>query len=175
MWHPVDLLPFTLFWPLLIATLIVMAVFQLLDRPLRTSAAPNGIVSFELAGSVENARAMIDSWDDRTRLYTALGLGLDYLFMLLYATTIAIACLWSAGVYAMSGWPIAGWGGLVAWGVWLAAALDGVENYSLWQLLKGPVVNPWPGIARWCASIKFALITIAMLYGITGGIVHLLT
>jgi len=174
MWHPVDLLPFTLFWPFLIATLSVMAVFQILDRPLRTPAAPNGIVSFELAGNVDAARAMIESWDERARLYTAFGLGFDYLFMLLYATTIAIACLWSADVYALAGWSLAGWGGLLAWGVWIAAVLDGIENYSLWQLLKGPVTNPWPGVARWCASIKFALIAIGILYGVAGGVVHLL-
>jgi hypothetical protein len=174
MWHPITLLPSVLFWFFLAATLIVMVAFQILDRPLRTSAAPNGIVSFELAGSVEKARAMIESWDEQARLYTAVGLGLDYLFMLLYATTIAIACSWSAEVYATAGWPLASWGGLLAWGVWLAAVLDGVENYSLWRLLKGPVVNPWPGIARWCACIKFALIAIGILYGLVGGIVYLL-
>ena len=174
MWHPVILLPFPLFWPLLLATFIVMVAFQFLDRPLRTSAAPNGIVSFELAGSVEKARAMLESWDERARLYTALGLGLDYLFMLLYATTIALACLWSADVYATAGWFLAGWGGLMAWGVWLAAVLDGIENYSLWRLLKGPVVKPWPGIAHWCASIKFALIAISILYAVIGGIVYVL-
>ncbi len=172
MWHPVTLIPFTMFWPLLIATLIVMAAFQILDRPLRTPAAPYGIVSFELAGNTDAARAMIDSWDDRARLYAAFGLGLDYLFMLLYATTIAIACLWIADIYALAGWPLAGWGVLVAWGVWLAAVLDGIENYALWRLLTGPVVNPWPGIARWCASFKFVLIAIGILYGIAGGIIY---
>ena len=174
MWHPVALLDNTLFWPLLATTLFVMVLFQFLDRPLRTPAAPWGVVSFELAGSVEKAGSMIDSWDDRARLSAALGLGLDYLFMLLYATTIAIACLWSAGVYDSLGWGLAGLGGLMAWGVWLAALLDGIENYSLWQLLKGPVSDPWPGVARWCASIKFTLIAISMVYGIAGGVIHLL-
>lgn len=174
MWHPVVLFSFSLFWPLLAATLLVLVIFQFLDRPLRTSAAPWGVVSFELAGRAEKARAIIDSWDDHARLSAALGLGLDYLFMLLYATTIAIACLWSAEVYKELGWWMADLGGLMAWGVWLAAVLDGVENYSLWRLLSGPVSNPWPRIAWWCASIKFVLIAISMIYGIAGGAVYLL-
>ncbi len=173
MWHPVVSLSFSLFWPLLVATLLVMALFQFLDRPLRTPAAPWGVVSFELAGSVDKARSIIDSWDDQARLSAAFGLGLDYLFMVLYATTIAIACLWSADIYGSLGWWLAGLGGLMAWGVWLAALLDGIENYSLWRLLSGPVSDPWPKIARWCATIKFILITIAMIYGIAGGIVYL--
>jgi len=173
MWHPVVLFPFSLFWPFLVATLLVMVIFQYLDRPLRTSAAPWGVVSFELAGSVERARDMIDSWDDHARLSVAFGLGFDYLFMLLYATTIAIACVWSAEVYGALDWWLAGLGGLMAWGVWLAAVLDGIENYSLWRLLSGLVSDPWPGIARWCASIKFILIAVSMIYGIAGGIVYL--
>ncbi len=167
-------LPFSLFWPLLAATLVVMALFQILDRPLRTPAAPWGIVSFELAGSMDKAQAMIDSWDEHARLSAAFGLGLDYLFMVLYATTIALACLWSAQVYGELGWWLVDLGGLLAWGVWLAALLDGIENISLWQLLKGPVSDPWPSIARWCASIKFVLIAFSMIYGIAGGIVYLL-
>jgi hypothetical protein len=174
MWHPVVLLPFSIFWPFLVVTLLVMALFQFLDRPLRTPASPWGVVSFELAGSVDKARSIINSWDDHARLSAAFGLGLDYLFMVLYATTIAIACLWSGNVYGSLGWPLANLGDLIAWGVWFAALLDGIENYSLWRLLSGPISDPWPKIAWWCASIKFILITIGMIYGIAGGIVYLL-
>jgi hypothetical protein len=44
------------FWPLLAFALLMMAVQQSLGGPLITAAAPSGIVSFELAGSLAGAR-----------------------------------------------------------------------------------------------------------------------
>ena len=37
-----------------------MVAMWLLDQPLRTAAAPHGIVSFELAGDVPTAQAILD-------------------------------------------------------------------------------------------------------------------
>ena len=55
--HPLDFLPSDkrkpLFLSLLALTLILFAVFRALDAPLRTPAAPNGIVSYELAGDIK--------------------------------------------------------------------------------------------------------------------------
>ena len=51
-----------LFFTFLILTLTLLAIFQVLDKELRTDAAPNGILSFELAGNPEAARAITDSW-----------------------------------------------------------------------------------------------------------------
>jgi hypothetical protein len=38
---------------LLALTLVAMAVLNVVNAPLRTSAAPQGIISYEFAGSVE--------------------------------------------------------------------------------------------------------------------------
>ena len=52
--YPLDFLPTNLRRPLFFLflglTVAGFAVFQLLDQPLRTPAAPAGTVSFELAG-----------------------------------------------------------------------------------------------------------------------------
>ncbi len=104
---------------------------NLVGEALITTAAPYGIISFELAGSVEKAQQIIDSWDQDARLYAAFSLGFDYLFMLLYSTTIALACLW--GGRALQARDIPGYriGIFLAWGLWLAAVLDGIENIAL--------------------------------------------
>ena len=84
-----------LFWPAFALALFVMAVFRVIDVPLQTSAAPSGVISYELAGSAPAAQAMIDSWGAQARLYAAFGLGLDYLFMLSYALAIGLGAAWA--------------------------------------------------------------------------------
>lgn len=160
-----------LFWPALILALTIFAAFSVLDAPLRNAAAPNGIVSFELAGSVANAQAIIDSWDARARLYAAFGLGLDYLFMVSYALAIGLGCLRAAGVMGRR-WPQgAGLGRLLAGGLAAAALLDAVENFALTKmLLAGAASAPWPALAAGCAAVKFVLIGLGLLYALAGGV-----
>ena len=64
-------------------TLALVAAMNSVGRPLIDELAPFGIVSFEFAGDLEAARAMLASWGERGRLYAALGLGLDYLFLII--------------------------------------------------------------------------------------------
>ena len=52
-------------------------------------------------------------------------------------------------------------GAPLAWGLWIAALLDFVENFALVILLFGWVQSPWPQIAAVCAAIKFALLLLA--------------
>ena len=90
--HPLDFIPANkrkpAFFAFLTLTLILFAVFRVLDSPLRTAAAPNGIVSYELAGNIKPAAEILGSWDARAQLFAAFGLGLDYLFMPAYALTL---------------------------------------------------------------------------------------
>ena len=59
----------------LFLTILLFAVFRVLDQPLRTPAAPNGIVSFELAGTPAQAEAMLSSWSQEGKFFAAFGLG----------------------------------------------------------------------------------------------------
>ncbi|MCL4529010.1 MAG: hypothetical protein M1282_06325, partial [Chloroflexi bacterium] len=81
MQHPLEFITFAnrkrIFIALLVWTLGLFAVFRVLDQPL----APNGIVSFELAGTLERVTTILSSWSTQAKLYAAFGLGLDYLFM----------------------------------------------------------------------------------------------
>jgi hypothetical protein len=148
-----------------------MLILQIVAQPLQTPTAPRGIVSYEFAGTTDRVTAIFAGWDEQARVHAGFSLGFDYLFMPLYAMTIALGCLWAAERWRWR--PVAGLGSLLAWGVWGAAVLDAVENLALWQLLTGPVADPWPALAWWCALIKFVLVGLGMVYILAGAIAGL--
>lgn len=159
--------------PLIVATLALTAVLQAVGRPLQTAAAPLGIVSFELAGTTAAAQAMLASWDANAQLHAAFSLGLDYLYMPLYAVTIALACVRTAATSLRSPQAVAVLGALLAWGLGLAALLDAVENAVLWQVLQGEAAAAWPVTARWCAIVKFVLVGAGVFYAGVGAVSYL--
>jgi hypothetical protein len=159
MQHPLNFIPAalrrSLFYFFFALTILIFGVFRLLDEPLRTDSAPSGIVSFELAGQVESAQAMINSWDADARLFAAFGLGFDYLFMPAYALALSLGLLLAINDRKNRYGAFAAWMG---WGVLAATLFDAVENYALWRELIGPVVVPFPQIAAFCATVKFILL-----------------
>jgi hypothetical protein len=166
--HPLMSAPFgnnkSIFWALFLFTLAVMYCLNLVGKPLITPAAPYGIISYELAGSVEKAQLIIDSWDQDTRLNAAFSLGFDYLFMVLYSTTMALACLWGGRVLQARNMPAYTIGFLLGWGLWLAAILDGIENIALSLSLFNMPVAPWPQVAQISALVKFLLIFLGFIF-----------
>jgi hypothetical protein len=167
--HPLNFVPEKSRKPLFIAflvwTLFLFAIFRPLSAPLNTSAAPSGIVSFELARTPENAQAMIASWDARAQLFAAFGLGFDFLFMPSYALAIALGALLAAGRHPGAFAKLGAW---IGWGTFAAALFDAVENIGLWNSLLGGFNSAWPAVSFWCASFKFALILLGIFYGLVG-------
>lgn len=168
--HPLDFVPPAkrkqLFFAFLAGTLVLFAVFRVLDAPLRTPAAPNGIVSFELAGNIESTAGILLSWDERADLYAAFGLGIDYLFMPVYATALALGILLAAGRH--SGWALT-LGAWLGWGAYAAMLFDALENYALARmLLMNQVWSPYPQVAAFSASIKFLLLLLGLSYALVG-------
>ncbi|PWB69246.1 MAG: hypothetical protein C3F07_19975 [Anaerolineales bacterium] len=174
------------FLTFLFLTLILFAVFRILDQPLRTPAAPNGIVSFELAGSVERARAITDEWKKSSLLlsatagqpnpdivnvpyaFAAFSLGIDYLFMPFYSFALAFGTLLAASKH--TGW-LKSLGAVAGYGAFAAALFDAVENYALFQILLNRIHSPYPEIAFYCASIKFGLLALGLVYGLAGWLI----
>jgi hypothetical protein len=165
--HPLDFLPETLrkpvFWAALLLTVACFAIFQGLDQPLKTPAS-TGIVAFELAGSTARSTQMIASWDARARNFAAFGLGFDFLFMPIYATTLSAATL-LARKRRPGAWSQAG--AILGWSSYLATLFDAVENIALFSSLNGSLGNN-PQIALGCASLKFGLILLSLAYGLVG-------
>lgn len=167
--HPLEFVPLEnrrrLFLTFLTLTLALFAVFRVLDEPLRTSAAPDGIVSFELARTSENAKSMLSSWSEAGKLNAAFGLGIDYLFMPLYAFALAFGTLLAAEKH--SGW-VRSLGAAAGWGAFAASLFDAVENFALFRILLGVYESSHPALAAVCAMIKFGLLFLGVGYALTG-------
>ena len=161
------------FVPLVVLTLVVMASLQVLGGPLRTEAAPSGIVSFEFAGEISKARSMVESWGEQGRVYAGLNLGLDYLFLVSYASAIGLGCVLVGRSLAKRAPFLGGLGVALSWGLWLAALLDVMENLSLTQVLLGSAEEGYPVVARWCAIPKFLLVGAGLVYVLAGAILAL--
>jgi hypothetical protein len=167
--HPLAFLPSDRRKPLfllsLAVTLIIFAIFRVLDTPLRTPAAPNGVVSFELAGNLKTATKILNSWDERAKLFATFGLGVDFLFMPFYALALSLGILLAAGRHAGA---FAKAGALLGWGAFVAALFDAAENFSLWQLMTGNLQVVWPNLAAICATVKFGLLLLGLAYALIG-------
>lgn len=166
--HPLAWLPIMaqkrVFVALLIAALGLMAALQTVDAPLKTQAAPMGIVSFELAGERAAAQRIVQSWGETGRVYAALSLGLDYAFIAAYSLAIALGGLLVVRRLALRAgcWAVAGVA--LGWAQFGAALLDAVENWALVNILLGAPQAAWPVIARWCAVPKFLIIAAGLAY-----------
>jgi hypothetical protein len=165
-----------LLWPALLAlTIVLTIVLQAVNAPLKTPAAPQGIVSYEFAGTTAAAQGILDSWDVDARAHAGFSLGLDYLYMPIYALTIGLACAWAArGLGRRMRW-LGSLGRALAFGLGLAALLDATENYALTTMLFSAAADPWPAVARWCATGKFALIITGLFCVLIGFVLWLMT
>ena len=102
---------------------------------LTTDAAPEGIVSFELARTQAQSAAILASWDEYARGAALLLQGVDFLYLILYPAWFALA---AAALAGSLGGGLGHIGKLVAAAVLFAIPLDAVENYALnMQLLHG--------------------------------------
>lgn len=168
--HPLEFLPQNIRKPVflvfLFLTILIFVIFRFLDAPLRTSAAPSGIVSYELAGSVSASQEILDSWGSSARLFAAFGLGFDYLFMPVYALALSLGLLLAgrgkqSWYHTCTAW--------MGWGALAAVVFDALENYALWKMLSDGVSAPFPEVAMVCASIKFALLVSGLVTALAGG------
>lgn len=162
-----------IFIALLLITLLVMVVLNLTGKPLITEAAPRGIISYELAGNQETAQAILDSWDDLAKIYAGFNLGLDYLYLILYSTTIALAIFWLVDLLKI-GRVVRRLAVVLATTLSAAAILDAIENGALFTMLVNQVTAPWPQISFICAAIKFGLVILGISFVIVGFITFLL-
>ena len=145
-------------WVAIAATLALEVTLAWLNRPLVTAAAPLGIVSFELAHSLERSAAMLASWDQAARTSARTSLIVDYLFMVAYPATLALACLTTA-----ARWPQ--WGRVaraLATGALVAGAFDAVENAALLVQLADGASATAAQVAWGSAVVKFALVLLAI-------------
>jgi hypothetical protein len=177
--HPIEVLTRAkraiLFAASLVIGFVLWYALQQLDVPLETREARWGIVSLELSGTLERSQEIVDSWKGTALDNARSGLLLDFIFPLCYSTVLTIACFWAASVFRERGFRKTAWlATAIAWLQWPAAVCDYVENIALWIQLRGPIQDPWPAIARDSATIKFALVAVALCVVVAAAVILVL-
>jgi hypothetical protein len=147
-----------------VAMLLLLAY---IGGSLRTEAAPGGILSLEFAGSISRTHFIVNSWSMRALIDAAFSIGLDYVFLLLYSTTIGAGCVWLSE--SLNNPTMAKTGIVLGWLQWVAGGLDAIENAALFRMLHLPNGEFFPKLAFFCALGKFMLILAGILY-VVGGI-----
>ncbi|NOZ87517.1 MAG: hypothetical protein GXP49_14875, partial [Deltaproteobacteria bacterium] len=131
-------------------------------------ASPMGIVSFELAGDMHTVELMLEAWADQGKIYVALSLGLDFLFIAAYVLAIGLACALLADLLKSGMKTLSRLGWLLSWLMPVAGLLDVVENCTLIQVLTGDGSDLLAAIAKWCALVKFSLVAAGLAYSMVG-------
>lgn len=152
------------FYYLLSLTILVLLGMQISGAPLKTDAAPLGIISFEFAGDLATSQTILTSWGITGRFYAALNTGLDFLFLFSYACTFALGCVLAARFFEGRSAVLSRIGVVMAWGQIAAGLFDAIENFALIQMLIGTQSEIWPQVAFWFAAIKFILVGIGISY-----------
>jgi hypothetical protein len=173
--HPFESIPRAvrprLFRPLLAAAVLVLVTWVLMVAPMSNERAPLSVSSFGMAWDLARAREMMASWDGRARLSGAFGIGFDFLNLLVYSTTFAMACAWVAQGWreAGRGWLSAA-GVLLAWGQWAAVAFGTAQNAVMMSLLLGSGGESWLKVSYWCTLLKLVLLVLGPAYAALGGL-----
>jgi hypothetical protein len=144
-----------------------LRVFLAFERRMKRTGGP-GIIPFELAGSTERTREILNTWGRQGRSAARNSLLLDYLFPPTYAALQALACDAIADRLTKRGRRLlAAAGPMVGWAQLAAAGFDYVENSALLLVLAGRDRRaPW--LARRAAQLKFALTSVGQGYILLG-------
>jgi hypothetical protein len=117
---------------LLIGTVVVAIKLTAQGKLLRTSAAPQGILSYQFAWSRDRVEHIISSWHSRTDT-ARQQLRLDFGFLVIYPLLLSLACAMLAESSYNS---MAAVGVFLSWAMLAAGPLDAVENWALLRMLK---------------------------------------
>jgi hypothetical protein len=127
-----------------------------------------GIIPFELAGTPERSRRIMDKWGAEGRSAARMSLLLDYPYLVTYSGLQLAACGAASEVLRRSGaTTLADAGRVIAPAQIAAGAFDAVENTALLGVLADRS-DRLPAVARAAARAKFTLLTVGWLYAALG-------
>lgn len=148
----------SIFLPLLLLTTLLAIVMAAI--PLQPD-----IMSFAF-----NSLKVIQYWDEATKIKVAFVMGLDFLYLAVYSTTLSLACIGAIRVFETvhSSWRTIGV--VIAWGQWLAGCFDIIENVALTNILFNNINNILPQVAKWCLIMRLILIVLGLTYIVAAGL-----
>lgn len=150
------------------ATIGFNLVLAWLDGHLTNTGGPS-ILGLEFAGSLTRVEEIQAEWSGHGEYLARLSLWIDFGFMASYGAFFALACA-SVRDFA-TGYELRRLAavGVVAPACAVGAALFDFAENILWLLvLGGHLGEPAPLVATVCASFKFALIAVAIVYSLVG-------
>jgi hypothetical protein len=157
-----------------VAMVAFWAALAVLDRKMKDVGGPS-IIDFEFAGSKQHAAEILAEGGASGRDYARWSLWIDYGFMLSYGAFFALASIATREFARANDLRRLAAVGIVApFCAAAAAAFDVIENVFLLLTLGGHGGSFGPPIATACASLKFLLITIAIVYVLWGLVGRLL-
>jgi len=149
------------YYLIILVTLLVMFTIAGVDTYLKNEVATQGILSFELAQTPERSQQIIQSWDEKAKVYAAFSLGIDYLFLVFYTLFFIISTykISKNNIQIVQKTAFA-----VSLLFLLAGIFDALENYYLFQILVGNAQNDLPEKAALFAHLKFAFLGVGVVY-----------
>lgn len=150
------------------STVVLALCMAVVSEPLKTVAAPLGILSMQLAGTTAVSVKIWDSWSPSVRLWAAFGQGLDLLFLISYGTWFWLGGLWAAQRWSNYSPKLAWMISRLAWSAVLAAILDVFEDCLLMRVFVNEGRSAEIELVWWLASSKFLLIVIGLLTWLSG-------
>lgn len=155
------------FWILTALFVPTLIALVRIDSELHAVHAPHGIVSFEFCGLTQSCPTILNEWGAEGREWAMLSLGLDFLFMLSYAAILWTGLMWASASLSSQARARVGW---IAAGAIVAGLADAAENYLLIKIVMGGEVSIHGELAATFASLKFALVLIALLVWVSLGV-----
>ncbi len=151
---------------------IMWVILAYYGEPLKNNSAPAGIISYEFAWNAENVSEIFDEWGPGGKYLASFHLGLDYLFLAIYAFAIGLGCVLVAKNFQSRSSLLFKIGSAAAWLQIAAALLDALENGMLISLIIGEIKLSYIQIAGISASVKFAFVVFGLLYILIGLVIH---
>ncbi|AXG69317.1 hypothetical protein KORDIASMS9_01537 [Kordia sp. SMS9] len=141
------------------------------DTLLKNEFAPLGIISFELANTLENSTQILNSWEttDGAMQSTEWSLWFDYIFIVTYVFLLCLLIHRVRRTVWKNQASLAYRFGIVMMRMVLyAGIMDMVENFALLQLFYGDLQTHWATLAFVMALLKFIHLALGILYVLIG-------
>ena len=148
---------------------VLLGGFLLAIDPAREAEGNPSIVDFEFAWSEDGAEEILDDWGDEGQDAARLSLWIDFAYLLTYGAFLTLAAMATRDLAARRGrGRLASIGGVAVPAAAAAPVFDAIEDIWLLIALDGQGGDLAPLMAGICASVKFALLAIAIAYLLAG-------
>ena len=156
------------------AVALALAIALLALDPSREAEGNPGIVDWEFAWSEERAAEILADWGEEGQDAARRSLHLDFLYLLAYGAFLALACAATRDLAAERGWHRMAVFGTAAVPLAIAGALfDAIEDVFLLRALEGKDGELAPHLGAIFAGLKFAALTVVLVYIVAGLVLRL--